>query len=136
MHFRSAQPIHRLDSHLHGSLRLVLALVFAGWLDGFYNMPLEACVYNVPMALDSQTSRTHGLEPALAMARGRAHIQDAQRYTLGPMPAATFMDTFLKSTSTDRDDLLSFENAFNTVPERADSAAEIYEPLVCSIHRN
>ena len=114
----------------------MLALVLTGWLDGFYYMPLEACVYNVPMALDSQTSRTHGLEPALAMARGRAHIQDAQRYTLGPMPVAAFMDTFLNSGSTDRGDLLSFKNAFNAVPERADSAAEIYEPLVCSIRRN
>ena len=83
------------------------------------------------MALDPQTSRTHGLEPVLALARCRAHIQDAQRYTLGPMPVAAFMDTFLRTTSTERSDLLSPRNAFNAVPERADSAAEVYEPLVC-----
>ncbi|KAJ8457588.1 hypothetical protein ONZ51_g11440 [Trametes cubensis] len=52
------------------------------------------------------------------------------------MPVATFMDTFLKSTSADRDDLLSFENAFNTVPERADSAAEICEPLFQALNKS
>ena len=83
------------------------------------------------MALDPQTSRTHGLEPVLALARCRAHIQDAQRYTLGPMPVAAFMETFLRTTSTERSDLLSPRNAFNAVPEHADSAAEVYEPLVC-----
>ncbi|KAI0324173.1 hypothetical protein GY45DRAFT_450849 [Cubamyces sp. BRFM 1775] len=99
-------------------------------------MPLEPCVYNVPMALDPQTSRTHGLEPLLAMARCNALIQDARRYTLGPMPVATFLDTFMSTSSMDRSHFLSPQNAFRAVPERASSAAEVCEPLFQALSKS
>ncbi|KAI0326081.1 hypothetical protein GY45DRAFT_1374254 [Cubamyces sp. BRFM 1775] len=96
-------------------------------------MPSEQCAYNVPMALDPQTSRTQGLQPSLALARCKSHMQDARRFTLGPMPVEAFMDTFLQVACTDRDDFLSPRNAFNAVPERADSDAGIYEPLFLAL---
>ncbi|KAJ8468976.1 hypothetical protein ONZ51_g9289 [Trametes cubensis] len=52
------------------------------------------------------------------------------------MPVAAFMDTFLRTTSTERSDLLSPRNAFNAVPERADSAAEVYEPLYKALSKS
>ena len=94
-------------------------------------MPVPSCVYNVPMALDPKTSRTEGLEPVLAMARNNTHIKEAQKTTIGPMPVATFMETFLSTTSEDRRDILSSRNAFSAVPKYAKRPAEVYEPLVC-----
>ena len=93
-------------------------------------MHREPYIHNVPMALDLETLRTQGLEPSLAMARNRAYMEDARQCTLGPMPVDTFIDTFLKESSADRSDFLSPKKAFNAVPQRADSAAEIYDPLV------
>ncbi|KAH9889370.1 hypothetical protein C8Q73DRAFT_654273 [Cubamyces lactineus] len=92
-------------------------------------MSRSSCVYNVPMALDPKTSRTEGLEPVLAMARNRTHIKEAQKYTIGPMPVATFMETFLSITSGDGRDMLSSRNAFSAVPKHAKKPAEVYEPL-------
>ena len=89
-----------------------------------------SCVYNVPMALDPKTSRTEGLEPVLAMARNNTHIKEAQKSTIGPMPVATFMETFLSTTSEDRRDMLSSRNAFSAVPKYAKRPTEVYEPLV------
>ncbi|KAH9889374.1 hypothetical protein C8Q73DRAFT_793575 [Cubamyces lactineus] len=77
------------------------------------------------MALDPKTSRTEGLEPVLAMARNRTHIKEAQKYTIGPMPVATFMETFLSITSGDGRDMLSSRNAFSAVPKFAKKPAEV-----------
>ncbi|KAI0326085.1 hypothetical protein GY45DRAFT_1259707 [Cubamyces sp. BRFM 1775] len=52
------------------------------------------------------------------------------------MPVDTFIDTFLKESSADRSDFLSPKKAFNAVPQRADSAAEIYDPLVVALRKS
>ncbi|KAI0671012.1 hypothetical protein C8Q78DRAFT_1078957 [Trametes maxima] len=94
-------------------------------------MSPRRCVYNAPMALDFSLSRTCGLDPHLALARNRDYIHDAKEYTLGPMPPASFIDTFLPATSTNRKSMLSSKNAFQSIPQRADETVQIYEPLVC-----
>ncbi|KAI9059508.1 hypothetical protein FKP32DRAFT_1634316 [Trametes sanguinea] len=86
------------------------------------------------MALDLDSAWTAGLEPLLAFARSRGHVCDAQRYTVGPMPAAFFIDSLLPRISEDRKAFMSPRNAFNGVPSRAESVAEIYEPLTAALN--
>lgn len=89
-------------------------------------------VYDAPMALDQTVSRTHGLEPPRrAKSRNKHHVQDSRKYTIGPIPAINFINELLPERSfTDRDAMLSSENAFRTAPESARSVSEISEPLV------
>ncbi|KAJ3003616.1 hypothetical protein NUW54_g5207 [Trametes sanguinea] len=89
-----------------------------------------SCVYNVPMALDLDLSRTAGLDPLFAFARNQGHIYDIQRCTVGPMPLPHFIETFLPHTATNRSAYLSHRKAFNGVPSHADSVSDVYEPLL------
>ncbi|KAI8978318.1 hypothetical protein BD414DRAFT_445578, partial [Trametes punicea] len=98
-------------------------------------MPSPSCVYNVPMALDLDLTRTAGLEPLLAMARNKEHIQEARQFTLGPMPVSTFIDSFLPTPSDKRVDQLSPKDAFHAVPERAEDVARIFEPLASALSK-
>ncbi len=96
-------------------------------------------VYNVPMALDITLSHTEGLSPDSATSQNMQRVQQARQYTLGPIPATTFMDRFFPlAEGYDRTGLLSFRNAFSAVPQCAESASQIYEPLVrlvcCGAH--
>lgn len=86
------------------------------------------------MAIHPEALRTDGLEPRLAYARNKRHIQETQKVTLGPMPVTSFMERFLPAVTADRHDRLSSTNAFKHVPMRADNAARIYEPLVRCKH--
>ncbi|KAI0326083.1 hypothetical protein GY45DRAFT_158626 [Cubamyces sp. BRFM 1775] len=94
-------------------------------------MSPDSCVYNVPMDINSRTLRTSGLDPLLAMSRNRSHIQEARRFTLGPMPVPIFLDTFLPTDGVIERDCSSLIDAFEAVPRCADKPAMIYEPL-CS----
>ncbi|OSC97320.1 hypothetical protein PYCCODRAFT_1419696 [Trametes coccinea BRFM310] len=96
---------------------------------------LGSCVYNVPMAFDLDLTRTAGLEPLLSFARNRNHVYEAQKYTVGPMPAGFFIDNFLPRTIPDKRALLSPRNAFIGVPSRAESFAQIYEPLTSALNK-
>ncbi|KAI9059515.1 hypothetical protein FKP32DRAFT_1634329 [Trametes sanguinea] len=87
-------------------------------------MSKQQCVYNVPMALDLDSSHTAGLDPLLALARNQGHIYDIQRCTVGPMPLSDFVETFLPQTTHGRSACLSARNAFSEVPSRADSVAQ------------
>ncbi|OSC97322.1 hypothetical protein PYCCODRAFT_1428549 [Trametes coccinea BRFM310] len=98
-------------------------------------MSQQPCIYNVPMALDLDLSRTAGLEPLLAMARNRGHMHDIQRCTLGPVPVLEFLELFLPQFTEDRSALLSSRNAFNSVPSHAAGVAEIYKPLTSALNR-
>ncbi|KAI9067440.1 hypothetical protein FKP32DRAFT_1643899 [Trametes sanguinea] len=98
-------------------------------------MSESSCVYNVPMALDFDLVRTAGLLPAFAVHRGKEHLQEARGFTLGPMPVQTFIDAFLPVVTNDRRDMLSARNAFAAVPERAETVAQIYEPLITALSK-
>ncbi|KAL7281487.1 hypothetical protein ACG7TL_004802 [Trametes sanguinea] len=87
------------------------------------------------MALDLDLTQTSGLEPLLALARNNAYIQDARRFTIGPMSVAPFMETFLPLASDDTGGFLSAERDFDDIPVRADNAAEISEPLVSALDK-
>ncbi|KAI9059513.1 hypothetical protein FKP32DRAFT_1579780 [Trametes sanguinea] len=98
-------------------------------------MSQRSCIYDVPMALDLDLSRTAGLEPLLALARNRGHMRDIRRCSVGPMPATEFIERFLPSLTEDRNSHLSSRNAFSRVPSRADSVTEIYEPLTSALNK-
>ncbi|OSD07056.1 hypothetical protein PYCCODRAFT_1449760 [Trametes coccinea BRFM310] len=87
------------------------------------------------MALDLDLTQTSGLKPLLALARNNAYIQDARRFTIGPMSVAPFMETFLPLASDDTGGFLSAERDFDDIPVRADNAAEIFEPLVSALDK-
>ena len=101
----------------------------ASHLDMTYNSS-SSCVYNVPMALEPTLSRTHGLDPSFARSRCKANVADSMDYILGPMPPAEFLDYFFPLQPRDKSGLLSSYNAFRSLPSRAETAAEVYEPLV------
>lgn len=93
-----------------------------------------SCVYNIPMALDPTLSHTAGLEPLLATSRNMKRVQQAREYTLGPIPATTFLNSFFPlAKDHDRSGLMTFKHAFRAIPQVAESAAQIYEPLVRSV---
>ncbi|OSC97326.1 hypothetical protein PYCCODRAFT_1145209 [Trametes coccinea BRFM310] len=97
-------------------------------------MSQQQCVYNVPMALDLDSSRTAGLDPLLALARNQGHIYDIQRCTVAPMPHPDFIETFFPQTK-NRSACLSYRNAFSGVPSRADSVVKIYNPLISALNK-
>ncbi|KAI0823291.1 hypothetical protein BC628DRAFT_1325485 [Trametes gibbosa] len=91
--------------------------------------------YNVPMALDLTLSHTDGLVPALAMSRNRRHVHNARGHTIGPMPPAMFVDTFLPSENDKRETMMTFRNAFKAVPRTADTPSAIYKPLAAALNK-
>ncbi|KAH9849497.1 hypothetical protein C2E23DRAFT_737101 [Lenzites betulinus] len=92
-------------------------------------------VYNVPMALDLTLGHTDGLLPSLAMARNRKHVHNARHHTFGPMPTATFIDTFFSLKDDKRGGLMTIKDAFNAVPRTADTPAAIYKPLAAALNK-
>ncbi|KAI9062438.1 hypothetical protein FKP32DRAFT_1653023 [Trametes sanguinea] len=94
------------------------------------------CVYNVPMALDSEGLRTDGLDPLLAYSRNRWHVQESRRCTLGPIPPIRFIDEFLSPLAgrAERKSMLSFQKAFAAIPKRANTPEQIYDPLVLALN--
>ncbi|OSC97325.1 hypothetical protein PYCCODRAFT_1481381 [Trametes coccinea BRFM310] len=92
-------------------------------------------VYNAPMALDPDLPCTAGTEPLLALARIQGHMRGIRKCTLGPVPVPEFLETFVPQFTADRSALLSSRNAFNHMPSRADSVAEIYKPLTFALNK-
>ena len=94
--------------------------------------PLNSCVYNVPMALNHSLEYTRGLEPHHAKSRNRHHVDSSKSFVLGSMPARLFLQEFLPlDRAIDRKLLVTAKRAFDAVPQRATTAAEILKPLVC-----
>ncbi len=102
-------------------------------------MPLPAsslprgCVYDIPMALDSTLSRVKGLEPGGAPSRNRRHVEDSRQWTVGPMPVEEFLEYFLPLDEVPSMGRLASYRAFNSIPPRADTPDDLYEPLVRKI---
>ncbi|KAI0632323.1 hypothetical protein C8Q77DRAFT_1279367 [Trametes polyzona] len=95
-----------------------------------------ACVYNVPMALDATYSRTDGLDPHFAMVRNQKHVAKVKGCTVGPMPPAQFLDTFLPiHTRRNTTGMLSPRDAFQAVPRSAENPEEIYKPLCAALNK-
>ncbi|KAI0671013.1 hypothetical protein C8Q78DRAFT_974562 [Trametes maxima] len=92
-------------------------------------------VYDAPMALDEDLSRTHGLAPNIAGARNRGHIWDLRKRILGPMPAEDFVEIFVGPPVSDAHTPLSAHNAFKSVPPTAETPAQIYEPLIVALNK-
>ncbi|KAJ3013511.1 hypothetical protein NUW54_g1574 [Trametes sanguinea] len=87
------------------------------------------------MALDLDSNRTAGLDPLLAMLRGRQHVEAAMDSTVGPMPVKLFFDKFLPAGVKARNTQLSPKDAFKRVPQRANSVAQICNPLASALNR-
>lgn len=88
-------------------------------------------VYNVPMALDQSLMHSRGWEPERARVKNKRMVEEAKKYMVGPMPPQEFIDHFLDiSLSSTIKPIVPTKRAFQTVPSRAATPAEIYEPLV------
>ena len=89
------------------------------------------CVYNIPLALDPTLSHTAGLERQFARHRCKSNVSRCKDYIIGPMPPSEFMDYFFDlPTDSELTQCMSSENAFKSIPVRADSVEEICKPLV------
>ncbi len=75
---------------------------------------------------------TLGLDPNQAVARNLQHLAESRHFTLRHMPVQSFIDTFIpeQGLCDDRTRRLSSVNAFKAVPVAAESAEQIYHPLV------
>lgn len=93
------------------------------------------CVYDAPMALNSDFTSTNGLDPRTAHTRNRRHFQDLSKSIVGPIPMDVFFERAVGQAASvsDRSMLLSATNAFKSVPSTANRPEEIYEPLVRSV---
>ena len=92
---------------------------------------IPACVYDVPMALDSTFSHTRGLDPSSAMSRNDQHLTDCVDHLLGPMPPQQFIDYFLPwDVPGGRKGRLQSRNAFKDVPLSWDTVDDMYVQLV------
>ncbi|KAI0671018.1 hypothetical protein C8Q78DRAFT_1033465 [Trametes maxima] len=92
-------------------------------------------VYDAPMALDENLSRTDGLTPNVAGSRNRGHIWDMRKHILGPMPVEAFVKVFVNPPISDAHTPLSARNAFKSVPPTAETPAQIYEPLIVALNK-
>ena len=89
------------------------------------------CVYNVPMALNDSLEHTRGLEPHHAKSRNLHYVDSSKSFILGPMPTGLFLKKFLPlDGAMNTKPLATVEKAFDAVPQRAATVAEILEPLV------
>ncbi|KAI0366935.1 hypothetical protein BV20DRAFT_1025472 [Pilatotrama ljubarskyi] len=93
------------------------------------------CVYNVPMALNEDLTRTDGLEPKLARARNAQHVLNSREFTYGPMPIIGFLNVFLPYPPDDAKGRLSSTRAFSAVLQSARTTAEISEPLLHALNK-
>ena len=76
------------------------------------------------MALGPSCTPTPELEPGNA-------VEEARRYTIGPMPVHDFLSEFLAcGDSRDPKAMMSSRRAFESVPARAETSMAIYQPLV------
>ena len=93
--------------------------------------PPRECIYDVPMALDHTLVNITDLNPKGADARNNRIVGDSRNWTVGPMPVHEFMKYFVGShRPISTEGMLSHTDAFKSVPQRAVTAAEIYQPLV------
>ncbi|KAL1950094.1 hypothetical protein VTO73DRAFT_5216 [Trametes versicolor] len=94
------------------------------------------CVYDAPMALNSDFLSTDGLDPRTGRSRNRRHFRKIRKSIVGPIPLSVFFERALGgAASDDRNMLLSATNAFNSVPSTANTPEEIYEPLIIALNK-
>ncbi|KAI0819185.1 hypothetical protein BC628DRAFT_1283133, partial [Trametes gibbosa] len=95
------------------------------------------CVYDAPIATNPDLSCSDGLDPALARARHRRLLYEFRTCLVGPLPVNVFMENVVGTpySGIDRRTRLTATNAFRSVPPTADTAEQIYEPLLCALNR-
>ncbi|KAH9849521.1 hypothetical protein C2E23DRAFT_905795 [Lenzites betulinus] len=94
-------------------------------------------VYNAPMALDHDLERTKGLEPWDAQCRHQSLLAEFRKYVVGPIPVDAFIQNAVGKVywGTDERMRMSATNAFRSVPHSADTADQIYEPLLVALNK-
>ncbi|KAI0629905.1 hypothetical protein C8Q77DRAFT_1139149 [Trametes polyzona] len=95
----------------------------------------EAAVYDAPLALDTDSATTRGLDPKHAEARNQQYVYDMRKSIVGPMPVNDFINSMIGKPypGSNRSVLLSARNAFRHVPPTAHAPEDIYKPLVCTM---
>ncbi|RDX42650.1 hypothetical protein OH76DRAFT_1488529 [Lentinus brumalis] len=94
------------------------------------------CVYDIPLAFEEGTTRIRGFEPQGAQSRHWRFVEESRKWTVGPMPVADFMRYFLASRQfISVKDMLPSRSAFKSVPARAATPTEIYEPLLAALNK-
>ncbi|KAI0714075.1 hypothetical protein C8T65DRAFT_573979 [Cerioporus squamosus] len=95
------------------------------------------CVYDVPMARNLSLV-TLGLDPNQALARNLQHLAESRHFTLRSMPVQSFIDTFapMQGLRDDRTRYLSSWRAFRAIPVTANSAEQIYHPLIAALNKS
>ncbi|KAH9849515.1 hypothetical protein C2E23DRAFT_362963 [Lenzites betulinus] len=94
-------------------------------------------VYNAPTALDHDLERTKGLEPWDAQCRHQSLLAEFRKYVVGPIPVDAFIQNAVGKVywGTDERMRMSATNAFRSVPHSADTADQIYEPLLVALNK-
>ena len=91
----------------------------------------SACVHQIPLAIELDTSRADDLNPRFATARCLQNFEACRKHILGPVPPNEFIDTFLQALpEADITCRLSSKDAFRAVPSSADHVSDIWRPLV------
>ena len=91
----------------------------------------SACVHQIPLAIDPNTSHTDDLSSRFATAQCLRNFESCREHILGPMPPNDFIDTFLQALpKADITCRLSSKDAFRAVPSSADNVSDIWQPLV------
>ncbi|GBE84586.1 hypothetical protein BKA93DRAFT_428387 [Sparassis latifolia] len=83
-----------------------------------------------PTTRDETGAQQWGFESKLANDRYERYSQEAEEFTVGPMPIEDFLN-FLPEAPTKRP---SARNAFSDVPECADKEKDIYTPLIAALN--
>ncbi|KAI0357832.1 hypothetical protein OH77DRAFT_1305388 [Trametes cingulata] len=100
----------------------------------------RGCVYDVPLALDDQLSRTNlpvPEEPRAAWGRLQQYLQGSIDCIVGPMPVQHFLDAFLPSRPASLEhEMLSSENAFKEVPSSGAMPSALYDPLITALNKS
>ncbi|KAI0357831.1 hypothetical protein OH77DRAFT_1305455 [Trametes cingulata] len=100
----------------------------------------RGCVYNAPLALNSDLSRTDGLEPddpRIAWRRLEHYVRESIDCIVGPMPVQVFIDTFLPDRPDDmKAEVLTSKNAFKAVPTSGATPSAIYQPLIAALNKS
>lgn len=91
---------------------------------------------NTPLNATESSTQTWGIDAMDAKIRYARYAEEAQRFTLGPIPPQDFLDRYMEQTaeqksSEARKNMLPSKGAFNAVPARAVTDEKlIYAPLV------
>ncbi|KAI0770200.1 hypothetical protein C8Q74DRAFT_1422593 [Fomes fomentarius] len=91
--------------------------------------------YDIPLALDNNLSSERGLDPRGAPSRNKIHAQESRHWTVAPMPLMEFMNDFLPMSEVPSCESLSTQDALSSVPLRADTPAELYQPLLAALDK-